>query len=194
MDANHERDRSGWPSRFISKIGSWSNPNFGTGRDRPSWSFKIFELSREKSGFTRFCPTFPHFPWLFPTLPDFSWFFYLKMPGKIEENSGEGILTRPEFWDGSGCPTRSRSRSQFVKKSGWPSLSRSRPDPTRPDPTRPDLTRPDPTQLWLIYFPPWDISPILDGRSAQMYKSKNSENRVSKFWVYDVTNLAYPKN
>ena len=64
------RDRSRWPSR----------------------SFKIFEVSQEKSGFSLI---FLDFPQLSPIFPDLS-------------------------------------RSQFVKKSGWPSRSRSRS--TRPDP------------------------------------------------------------
>ena len=92
------------------------------GQDRPSQSFKIFEVSQEKLGFTQFSPILPDFSQFPPTFPIF---FRLKMPGKIQENSGLGIPTRPKIQDWSGCPTRSRYR--FVKKLGWP--SRSRPDP-----------------------------------------------------------------
>ena len=79
-------------------------PNFETGRDRPSRSFKLYEVSQEKSGFTQFYLIFltlPNFSQLYPTFPIF---FNLKMAAKIEENLGLGIPTLPEFWDGLPYP------------------------------------------------------------------------------------------
>ena len=58
------RDKSRWPSQF----------------------FKKFEVSREKSGLSPIFLDFPQFPLIFPNFTRF--FFWPKMAGKIEENSG----------------------------------------------------------------------------------------------------------
>ena len=74
-------DRSRWPSQFFPKC-----------RDRSRWpsqSFKIFEVSWEKSGFT----------WLIPTLPNFSRFFWPKKAGK---NWGKLGIGHPDTTQISG--------------------------------------------------------------------------------------------
>ena len=57
---------------------------------------------------------------------------YLDSPQLLAQNRGESGLASiyhklPQNFKKLGCPTR--SRSQFVKKSGWPSGSQSPPDP-----------------------------------------------------------------
>ena len=79
-------DRSRWPSQFFPKC-----------RDRSRWpsqSFKIFEVSWEKSGFT----------WLIPTLPNFSRFFWPKKAGKNWGKLGIGHPDTTQILGRVGLP------------------------------------------------------------------------------------------
>ena len=87
----------------------------------PKVSFKIFEVSLEKSGFPRFSPT----------LPDFSRFFYLKRSGKLRKTQDRVSRHDPNFGTGRVAlpdpdPHLSKSRD------GHPDLNLDL-DPTRPD-------------------------------------------------------------
>ena len=101
------REDGGRPSRSRPKIAIGIRRGLRlipTLRDRlrwPSLSFKIFEVSREKLGFTQFSPIFPNFPRLCPTLPDFSRFFFTwKGWEKLRKIWDRASQHGPNFWTG----------------------------------------------------------------------------------------------
>ena len=123
FEASQSSSLKAWPMEFTSLTATMGEINRGGHLDLDPKSrsgfFSLPDTSRllgsrspellEKSQISRrvgighpdllkFHPTFPNFPRLFPI-------FNLKMPGKIEENSGLGIPTRPKFRGGLGCPT-----------------------------------------------------------------------------------------
>ena len=142
-----------------SRSGFLTSRLIPTLRDRSRWpsrSFKMFEVSYKQSGLS---PIYPDFPRFIPTFLDFS---------QLSSIFPDLFLTKKpkKNWGKLRFPPRSRSR--FVKKSGWPFRSRSRPDPTL------CLSR---------YYPPRDISPMVASESCRGCVNENLKVAIdSRTW------------